>query len=148
MTWDIGSHRLDLLKYWFGEIQPVSGERSNRVHGHAVEDTSALRFKLPRQGNASAKVSFSWASTNKVDRLEIETSQVSLIADPLDGPDIIWIENGQERRETFLVPQNYHLPLIEDFIVAVKNGREPICSGQEGRKVNQILEYLQTTLLV
>ncbi len=42
---DIGSHRIDVLNFLFGEPQRVAGQLSNAVHALAVEDCATVMIE-------------------------------------------------------------------------------------------------------
>ena len=37
-------------------------------------------------------------------------------------------------------PENFNAPLIDDFVGAIREGREQRVSGEEGTKTNAVLE--------
>jgi len=134
---DIGVHRLDLLEYWLPGSTLVSAQFSNLVHNFEVEDGSALLLKLPN--GAPVQAYFSWNSKTWIDRLEIAGSEGKIIAEPLDGPNLTVIR-GRDREELSLPPpENAHLPLIEEFVSACRDGRPPLCDGATGMRTTSLL---------
>ncbi len=143
VSFDVGSHRLDLLLYWFGRIDVMTAEAENKAQKWEVEDTATFWLKMKDFNKANGLVCFSWSAATYIDRLEVVGSKKKIEANPLDGKELI-ITKGREREvKEFDLPENVHLPLVEDFVRAVKEGREPICGGKEARKVNEILEALK-----
>ncbi len=142
VAYDVGSHRLDLLSYWFDAIEVCYAEASNRVHDYPAEDTAMFWLKLEQFNKSNAIVCVSWAAGTSIDRLEILGSKARIIANPLDSKELIITRGAETEIKEFDWSENVHLPLIEDFIDAIVNGKEPICSGTEIEKVNAILEKL------
>ena len=138
-TADVGSHRFDLLAYWFGAIEVEGAMWEHLVQDYPAEDTSAFLLRFPDWNGASGTASFSWASKGWIDRLTIVGSEMIVVADPLDGPDLDFHWGREHKRETFEVPANPHLPLVEDFLRAVEKDGTPICLIGEARKTDAIL---------
>ena len=138
-TADVGSHRFDLLAYWFGGIEVDRVLRKNQIHDYPAEDTSGFLMHLPDWNGAVVTASFSWASRAWIDRLTIVGSEMILVADPLDGPHLDINQGREYRRETFEVPVNAHLPLVEDFVRSVNGGGQPICPIEDACRTDAIL---------
>jgi predicted dehydrogenase len=124
-----------------GDFTVEYATRHNLVHDYEVEDGCSAVFKLAN--GATGHAYFSWNSKTWIDRFEIVGSEGKIIADPLDGPDLTLIK-GREREEvSFPVPENAHLPCIEDFVAAVLDGRTPASTGYDGLFVNRILAEIE-----
>jgi len=137
---DIGSHRLDLLNYWFGQVEGVFSQKLTLVHNYEADDTAVFLTRLCDFNNAPAETVVSWGTKSGVDRLEIVGSELKLVAESLDGPVLTIIEGKKVKEEKFDVPENVHLPLVEDFVQAVQSNRRPVCSAEEASKTNVLLE--------
>ena len=56
---------------------------------------------------------------------------------------IIYIKNDQgENMETYLPHKNVHQPLIDDFVKAVIEDREPAVDGIKAKEVTKILDQI------
>jgi len=111
---------------------------TNLVHRYEVEDSSNLLLQL--SNGAPAQAFFSWNSKTWIDRFEIAGSEGKIIAEPLDSPHLTIIR-GREREELSIpAPENAHLPCVEDFVTACREGRPPLCDGETGLRINQLLE--------
>ena len=67
---------------------------------------------------------------------------------PLNQGRLI-VESSAGRREELLLPSNnFNDPLIDDFVAAIQQDREPLISGPAGCGTNQVIEaaYLQKTV--
>ena len=143
VSYDVGSHRLDLLSYWFGNVEPVTTYKSNCVHDYPAEDTAIFLMRLKDCNNAPAVLNVSWAVKVRSDELVITGSEGTIIAGNLSGPEFKIVTTNEVIAESHVKAANVHLPLIEDFIAAVNNGRSPACDGLEGLKTNLILEAVR-----
>ena len=47
-----------------------------------------------------------------------------------------------ERLESLPPHRNIHQPLVEDFVVAARQGREPAVTGSDGRETQRVLEAI------
>ena len=137
---DIGVHRLDLLDYWLGPSETVFSDLHRLLHGYEVEDGASIVLKLA--GGAPVHAYFSWNSKTFGDRFELTGSEGKLIAEPLDGPSLV-VMRGRDREELLIeAPANAHLPCVEDFVQAIREGREPLCGGEAGLRTSRLLAQI------
>lgn len=120
--YDIGSHRIDLLNYFFGQPVEVRACLSNVVHHFAVEDSATVLIKYA--SGVHAVVDVRWNSQVSRDEFRIAGSEGTLDLTPLNGPVLI-SPTGEEN----LPPHaNLHFPCIENFVNAVLD-RTPLLSS-------------------
>jgi predicted dehydrogenase len=134
---DMASHRLDLLASLFGLPLLVSAFTSARRLGLAVEDTGSVQLEF--QGEMHAQLFASHCGL-PVDEFTITGTAGSLTANPLNGTDVVLRTRSGEQVLSPGRPANLHQPLVEDFVEAVLQGRDPLVSGEEGVKASAILE--------
>ena len=74
-----------------------------------------------------------------VDDFEVLGTRGQLKVGPMNGPQLALFT---DLTEFFEIPkaENVHLPLVEDFNRAIRQGSEPRVSGEEGMKASIILE--------
>jgi predicted dehydrogenase len=142
VLWDMGSHRFDLLVGLLGMPTEVWATCETQVHGYEVEDNATVYLKL---GNgAQCMSSWQWNSTTWVDHLSIIGTRGKVLMEPVDSPNLtlfIGKDRAQDRfDETIPLPDNVHQPMVQDFVDAVLAGRDPVEVGEEGIKVNRILQ--------
>ena len=121
--YDIASHRVDLLNYFFGQPREVHACLSNAVHRIAVEDSATLLIKYPM--GVHAIVDVRWNSRIPRDEFRIVGSEGELDLTPLNDPALIW-PGG---RENMPAHQNLHFPCIQNFVAAVLDGTALLSSG-------------------
>jgi 1,5-anhydro-D-fructose reductase (1,5-anhydro-D-mannitol-forming) len=147
VLWDMGSHRFDLLVGLFGMPTQAWAAAETMVHGCDVEDTASVYLKL---GNGAQCISaWQWNSQTWVDHLAIIGTKGKVVLEPVDSPSItlfIGEDRSQERHdETIPLPDNVHLPMIQNFIDAVQQGVDPVEVGEEGLKTSRILAAIDAS---
>ncbi|MCX5662167.1 MAG: Gfo/Idh/MocA family oxidoreductase [Planctomycetota bacterium] len=143
---DVGSHMLDMLIHLAGVPTVKSAFVGTTVQPYEVEDTAAALLMLPgakgKIPGAPVQVNFGWNSKTFGHDMEIVGTEGRLVWSPFDsGP--VKLTLGRETRELDLPPAaNVHLPLIEDFVAAVREGRQPICPLDEAAKVDELMDAI------
>jgi predicted dehydrogenase len=121
--YDIGSHRIDLLNYFFGQPVEVQACLSNVIHHFAVEDSATVLIKYA--SGVHAVVDVRWNSQVARDEFRIAGSEGMLDLTPLNGPQLV-SPAGEEN----LPPHaNLHFPCIENFVDAVLEHTPLLSSG-------------------
>lgn len=137
---DFGCHRIEVLINLFGKIKQVKSLVGKLLFDREVEDTATALFEFEK--GPQAIISVTHAAREPQDTLEIFGSQGSIHVPVLnDGAIKISTQNG-ERTEMHPPHANLHLPLIDDFVQAILNKREPQVDGQLGREVARIEEII------
>jgi UDP-N-acetyl-2-amino-2-deoxyglucuronate dehydrogenase len=162
-------HMLDLLQWYMGDIEEVSGMWANLNHPYIeVEDTALaiLRFKSGALGSIVASVSQRpglWSRVHihgsngasvgvETDRGPTFIAGVSEIAEPplnhvwtIPGEEDLLGEFQAEDRAHFQqvnATTHYHKLQIQDFLRAVHAERPPSVTGIEGRRVVALIEAI------
>lgn len=155
-------HQLDLLRWFMGEIESMSGDWANVNHREIeVEDSAVaiVRFRGGGLGSIVTSVSqrpglftkvhvhgTSGASVGvETDRGATFIAGVSAIAEPprndlwtIPGEEGLLAEFEAEDRAHFArvdPATHYHALQIADFLDAVRDGRPPLVTGEDGRAV-------------
>ncbi len=121
--YDIGSHRIDLMNYFFGEPKRASGQLSNAVHPGAVEDNATVMIEYA--GGVRGIVDVRWHSRVERDEFRIIGTDGEIDLTPLNSPDLVY-PGG---REPLPVHANIHYPCIENFVDAALDGAPLLSSG-------------------
>jgi predicted dehydrogenase len=122
---DIGSHRIDLLHFWFGRPERATGFESNAVHRYGVADNATVLIEYG--GGVRGIVDVRWHSRVERDECRIIGTEGVLELDPLNGPRL-----GVPGGELALAADaNLHYPMVADFVTAVVEGRKPACPIEE-----------------
>jgi predicted dehydrogenase len=141
VLWDMGSHRFDLLVGLFGMPTQLWAASETLAHDYEVEDTASVFMKLGE--GAQCVSTWQWSSQTWVDHLSIIGTRGKIVMEPMDSPNFtLYIGKGrsQERFDEELpLPDNVHLPMVQNFVDAVLAGVDPVEVGEEGLKINRIL---------
>jgi len=120
---DVASHRIDVLNFWFGKPLRVTAQMSNVVHRYPVEDNATVVIEY--ENGVRGIVDVRWHSKVVRDECRIRGTEGEMEMSPLNGPDLLW-PGG---RENLPAHANFHYPIIENFVDAVEGKAEPLASG-------------------
>jgi 1,5-anhydro-D-fructose reductase (1,5-anhydro-D-mannitol-forming) len=137
--YDIGSHRIDVLNFLFGQPQRATGYLSNAVLQYAVEDNATVMVDYA--SGVRGIVDVRWHSKVKRDECRIRGTEGEMELSPLNGPDLIF-PGG---RESLPVHANVHLPLIENFVDAVEGRSSLLASGADAYWTDWITQRVSNT---
>jgi predicted dehydrogenase len=134
--YDIASHRIDLMNYFFGKPSRVTGQLSTVVHRTAVEDNATVLIEY--ESGVRAMVDVRWHSRAYRDEFRIRGTEGEIDLTPLFGPDLVY-PGG---REDIPAPQNLHYPCVENFASAVLNGTPLLSSGRSAIVTDWVTEQV------
>ena len=132
--YDVASHRIDVLNFFFGQPQRVSAHLSNAVHHYAVEDNATVMIDYA--GGVRGIVDVRWHSKVKRDECRIRGTDGEMDLSPLNGPDLIY-PGG---RENIAPHANLHYPMIENFVDAVLGKASLLSSGASAFWTDWVIE--------
>lgn len=146
-----GIHTVDLLLWLFGPITSVSAKRAAQFHNIEVEDTivATLQFQNRALGTFEATTA---AFPGYSRAIEISGTGGTLV---VSGDDVIAadlrqpLEIGGVRAPRTASSSSPvvsditpHQRIVEDFVDALRTGREPVCNGAEGRRSVAVVEAM------
>ncbi|MGO8790392.1 MAG: Gfo/Idh/MocA family protein [Terriglobia bacterium] len=131
---DVGSHRIDVLNFLFGEPQRVTAQLSNAVHELAVEDSATVMIEYANKVRGIVDVR--WNSHVRRDELRIVGTDGEMDLTPLSGPGLVF-PGG---REDLAPSANFHVPCIQNFVAAVLDGAPLRASGESSIWTDWITE--------
>jgi predicted dehydrogenase len=131
---DIGSHRIDVLNFLFGEPRRVAGQLSNVVHATAVEDGATVLIEYVSKVRGIVDVR--WNSHLKRDEFRIIGTDGEMDLTPLSGPELVY-PGG---REDLPAHANLHYPCIENYVAAVLDGAPLLASGESSLWTDWVTE--------
>jgi len=135
---DFGSHMFDLLIGLLGLPEAVTGMTVTLENDGDAEDGSAITMRMP--GGALATASFHWSSGNVLSLFEITGTKGRVRWEPMDGDSVV-VNFGRESRELSMPNhENVHVPLVEDFVRAVREGGQPRVTIAEAAKTNRLID--------
>ena len=137
---DFGCHRIEVLTNIFGPISEVKAMTANVRFTREVEDTATALFQFER--GTCGVLTVTHAAHEPQDTLDIFGSQGSIHVPVLNEGTLRVVSAQGERIESHPPAANWHAPLIQDFVAAVFDNREPAVNGETGRLVAMIEEQI------
>ena len=148
-----GIHTVDLLQWIFGPVSRVTAKTRTSLHAIEVEDTAValLEFANGAIGTIEATTA---AYPGYKRRAEFTGTEGTLVlehdrlivadlkqpADDLVAGDVV--DQNLSASSPVVSDARGHQRILEDFIHAIQTGREPTCSGREGRRSVVLVEAI------
>jgi predicted dehydrogenase len=131
---DIGSHRIDVLNFLFGEPHRVAAQLSNVIHATPVEDCATVMIEYANKVRAIVDVR--WNTHVARDEFRILGSDGQMELTPLSGPDLVY-PGGREQLPTH---PNLHYFCIQNYVAAVLDGAPLLASGESSLWTDWVTE--------
>lgn len=132
--YDIGSHRIDLLNYFFGKPVRVTAQLASLVHRRAVEDAATVLVEY--ECGVRGVVDVRWHCRTFRDEFRITGTDGVLDLSPLQEPPLRY-PGGEEQLPAHA---NIHYPIIENFVSAVMDGAPLIAAGEAAKWTDWVTE--------
>ncbi len=153
---DMGSHCIDLLEMFFGKIKSVGCFVNNCVHNYESEDSAIVSLKFENGAMGTVDSYFCIPDNSSKNILELYGSKGSILAKGTVGQGdagemIAYLEgedsgyDAQQQRQTAdglsisPDPVNTYRAEIDDFSLAIMEGRTPRNDGQVGLQNQKII---------
>lgn len=133
---DFGCHRLEVLTNLFGRVSRMESMTAKIVFDREVEDTAAVLLQF--ESGTCGSLTVTHAVHESKDTLDIFGSEGSIHIAALNSGEMRIVSPSGNRSEIHPPSENFHLPLIEDFVSAVIENREPTVPGSVGREIAQL----------
>ncbi|MGH1363114.1 MAG: Gfo/Idh/MocA family protein [Calditrichia bacterium] len=136
---DIGSHRLDLLVYWFGNIVTVSGQIFHQALAD-VEDgcISSLTFEKNVQANARVF----WTEPDYRDSISIEGTDGFIKVENLNSGHLIVVTDAGEKAWSLPVVGHPHSNMIRHFRQQLTLRRACLNSGEQAFQTTKAIDSI------
>ncbi len=137
---DMGTHMFDVMTGLLGTPVSVYARCENLVQEWDVEDCASIVMKM---GNgALATASFSWSSKTWRHEFEIVGTEAKVYWHPYDSGEVVKTVGRQVDTLDLSPAENVHGPVVQDFVDAVRDGRQPVCPLGEAAKTNALLDAI------
>jgi predicted dehydrogenase len=131
---DFGCHRVEVLQDLLGPVQEVHGFPANvRFRDREVEDTCVAHLRFRNEARAVLTVTHAAAASR--DTLDLYGTEGSAHVAVLNQGALRIVTRGGTREEAHPPHANIHLPLVQDFVDAVLQDRDPEVTGEIGLAV-------------
>lgn len=134
--YDIASHRIDMLNFFFGKPVRVVGQRSNAVHFYAVEDSATVLIEY--ESGVRGIVDVRWHSRIPRDQFRIVGTDGEIVLTPLNGPELLH-PGGAEHIPTH---PNVHYPCVANFVAAALDGKPLLATGESSLATDWVTEQV------
>ncbi len=135
---DFGCHRIEVLLNLLGPVKSTRGFLSNvRFKDREVEDTCVAHLDF--ESGAHATLTVSHAALERRDILEIIGTHGSLQVPVLNEGALRVLTSHGSRLENHPPDPNLHQPLVDDFVAAIRERRDPAVPGETGLEVQRVL---------
>jgi predicted dehydrogenase len=135
---DFGCHRVEVLLDLLGPVADVQGFAGNvRYREREVEDTCVAHLRF--RSGAMAVLAVTHATAAPRDTLEIYGTRGSAQLGVLNQGGLRVVTGAGTREERHPPHANLHQPLVEDFVAAIREGREPAVTGEVGLEVARVM---------
>lgn len=135
---DIGSHRLDLFQEVLGPITDVRGLCDQIGGDYAADNTVSVTVRFANGCHGQLQCYFGVAVDP--DEFTITGTCGRLSVSPLNRGDLQIETSGGVVMESHPPAENFNLPLISDFVVAIHHGTPPRIDGNSGLMTNDVME--------
>jgi predicted dehydrogenase len=146
---DLGTHMIDLLRYFGGEIVSINGVLDNIIYKSEVEDFSCALVKFQNGGYGFFNVSFN--SKKSFNRIEVLGHRGALSLDNLIGgrllPAKLTILLDGEGKKAFRKTGNKQLNLLKSVQKSFLNNQAPLVTGYDGMINMKLMEELEAKCL-
>ena len=134
--YDIGSHRIDLLNYFFGKPRRATGLLSNVVHPTEVEDAATVLVEY--DSGARGIVDVRWHCRTYRDDFRIHGTDGVIDLSPLNTGAIV----HPGGREDLPPDSNFHYPCIQNFVSAIESGEPLRATGASSLLTDWVTEQV------
>lgn len=142
---DLGSHMLDLLRFFGGEISEINGYMDNIIYNYEVEDFSSALVKFENGNYGSMNVSY---NTRKAfNRIEILGHTGALSIENFIGvkgsPSKLTILLDGEAKKSFRKRGNKFLYMLKAVQKSFLKNQTPPVTGEDGLINMKLMEELE-----
>jgi len=146
---DLGTHMIDLLRFFGGEIEDIKGFIDNVVYKSEVDDFAAAVLKFEKSGYGFLNVSYN--SKNALNRIEIVGSNGSLSIENIIGgkkkPGKLTIDLHGEAKKAFRKRANKLTYLVRSVQKSLLQNTQPSVTGYDGWINMVIMKKLENQCL-
>jgi 1,5-anhydro-D-fructose reductase (1,5-anhydro-D-mannitol-forming) len=137
---DVGSHALDLLDYFLGPLEHVSGEASNVASDYAVEDTVSLRFRAV--GGAAGSMECDFASATRDDTMRLTGTRGEATFRVFSSAPLRVAGAAGSREFDLPFPPHVAQPMIQSVIDDLLGRGECPSTGESARRTSRVMDQV------
>lgn len=146
---DIGTHMIDLLRFFGGEIESIDGFIDNLIYKSEVDDFALGIVKFAKDGYGTFNVSFN--NKKAFNRIEILCHKGAIAIDNLIGKKILapklTILKEDETKKSFRKRGNKMVFVLKSIQKSFLNKQNPFATGEDGLVNLKLMEELERKCL-
>jgi predicted dehydrogenase len=137
---DIAPHQVDLIYWFFGDVEKASGYATNQAGQYAADDIVSGNILFKSGVIFNGLWCFNVAEENVKDYCEIQGSEGKMRFPVFEHKKIEVIKNGKTEEFLFEPLEHVQQPLIQKVVdYFLGEGPNP-CTAEDGAKVMQLLD--------
>jgi predicted dehydrogenase len=140
--YDLASHQLDFLDFFFGPVTKVSGYARNNALYYSAEDTVTACFQFENKVIGSGTWCFVCDKNSAEDTVEIIGEKGRIIFSTFSYDPVMLISQNGINYFNYENPENIQYNLIEEVVYCIQNKTECISTGKSAARTNKILEEI------
>lgn len=146
LLYDVGSHMVDTLLFFFGDVKRVTGISANQTKIHSVNDVTSgfIAFENGVQGS----IQLTFNGSIKEDKLIIIGSEGSIELSIMEGNSIIVNRKGVSSEIEFEELEHVQQPFIQLVVDSIHGKNNLDNSGIAGLNTQKVLEALNKAVIV
>ncbi len=137
---DLAPHQLDLMYYFFGEVEKVIGVAANQGINYKADDLVAGNILFRNKVVFNGVWCFNTASESAADYCEIIGTKGKISFSVFSGNTITILINDKTTTLSFDELQHVQQPMIEATVKYFLNEAPNPCTGSEGAEVMRFIE--------
>lgn len=142
---DLGTHMIDVLRFFGGEIEDIKGYVDNVIYKSEVDDFATAVVKFNKGGYGNFNVSFN--SKKAFNRIDIVGSHGTLSIENIIGskkkPGKLSIDLIGEAKKAFIKRADKQTYALKSIQRSILNNKQPLISGYDGLVNMELMEKLE-----
>jgi predicted dehydrogenase len=143
LFYDLASHQLDLLDYFFGPVSSAKGQVANQAKLYPAEDLVCASLAFSSGILGSGIWCFTVAQKDRLDRGEIVGSKgkITFSFFDLDVPVMVETETGAQVL-SFSMPQHVQQPLIQTIVDELQGTGKSPSTGSSAARTARVMDEI------
>lgn len=136
---DLGSHAIDLLHFWLGDVCDVAAFVDTIAYDVAVENSSSVILRFRNGAQATVRVNHNVGVGRNVMELDGASGRIELVR----GLGCTGVElKTSDGEQSFDLPRPKitHLGIVENLVAGISNAEPNCVTGEEGLKTAKVLD--------
>ncbi|WP_026951306.1 Gfo/Idh/MocA family protein [Algoriphagus mannitolivorans] len=140
---DLASHQLDLMDFFFGKITHAAGFSTNQAKAYAAEDLVTGSFVFDSGVIGTGNWCFSSSKIAEVDEVIIDGNQGQIRFATFGKGDFFLLKDGEEPFHFQVeLPKHIQQPLIDSIVSELLGKGTCPSSGKTGARANWVMDEL------